>query len=636
MIRQSKIAVEEHYKYIVRTLSQTCKDIVAGSDVLEELQSGDSAALTQWSKAMIDEHGFEICTITDAKGIVLARAHSDQKGDSLANQAMVRAALQGKSTTGIVTSTVIPFSIRGCAPIVKEGAIIGTISIGDSLGTEDFVENLKRVSGLEVTVFRDDTRLMTTLTNKGTRVIGTKLGNPDIENSVLKRGQTEFRDLSIFGVPYKSSYWPVIDVENKIVGMWFVGLPVQKHLDERRQALFLGLAVTLCITLCLIGLSIFASRRLTRPIKEVTAFSQAIAKGDLNASLQTQATDEVGTLAASMRHMAAALKDRITESEQKGREAAEQGRKAQEAMAEAHTAKEFLEVEHNAVLTAADHVNQVVNRLSAATEHLSTQIEQARRGTEVQRERVSQSAAAMTEMNSTVMEVAKNAGIAAEESDRAREKATHGADIVQHSVRSINAVQEDTEKLHKNMEALGHQVESISTIMTVISDIADQTNLLALNAAIEAARAGDAGRGFAVVADEVRKLAEKTMEATKEVGSAISGIQAGARQSITAVEETTGNLNTATGLARNSGDALTEIVEEVNATAVKVSSIATAAEEQSAASEEISQALEEINRMAEENASSMYQSAQAISDLVQQAQELRILVSQLSERDARK
>jgi methyl-accepting chemotaxis protein len=288
------------------------------------------------------------------------------------------------------------------------------------------------------------------------------------------------------------------------------------------------------------------------------------------------------------------------------------------------------------ILTAADQIKQVVNRLSAATEQLSTQIEQASRGTEAQRERVSLSATAMVEMNSTVMEVAKNAGVAAEGSDRARAKATQGADIVQNSVRSINAVQEDTEKLRRNMENLGHQAESISTIMTVISDIADQTNLLALNAAIEAARAGEAGRGFAVVADEVRKLAEKTMAATKEVGDAISGVQTGTRQSIAAVEQTTGNLNTATGLVQESGEALAGIVEEVVDTAAQVGSIATAAEEQSAASEEISHSLEEINRMADENASAMRQSAKAVSDLAQQTLELQTLVHQLTEMNAKK
>ncbi|MDR1242734.1 MAG: methyl-accepting chemotaxis protein [Deltaproteobacteria bacterium] len=635
MVKQSRTVVDEYYKIIAANFLDANESFATDATMLTKLHSGDVAALAQWSKAVMRESSADLCTITDDKGIVLVRAHSDAKGDSLANQDTVRAALRGKSASGIVVSQAIPLSIRTCVPIMRNDAIVGTLSLGVSIATESFVDGLKRLSGLEVTLFRGDTRIMSTITDNGKRVIGTKLGNPGIEDAVLKRKQTEFRDLAIFGVPYKTAYWPVIDVENKIIGMWFVGLPIQKYMDERSQALFLGLAAMLCITLCLVGVGVFFGKRLARPIKEVTAFSRAVAEGNLNASLQTRATDEVGTLAASMRRMVENLKDRIAESEQKGREAVEQGRKAQEAMVEANEAKESAEAGHKAILDAAGQIDQVVNRLSAATEQLSAHIEQSGRGTETQRERVSRSATAMAEMNSTVMEVAKNAGIAAEGSDRARAKAAQGADIVQNSVRSINAVQEDTEKLRKNMENLGHQAESISTIMTVISDIADQTNLLALNAAIEAARAGEAGRGFAVVADEVRKLAEKTMAATKEVGNAIGGVQTGTKQSIAAVEQTTGNLNTATGLVQNSGEALAGIVEEVSATAAQVSSIATAAEEQSVASEEISHSLEEINRMADENASAMRQSGEAVADLAQQAQELRTLVCRLTDMNIR-
>ena len=116
---------------------------------------------------------------------------------------------------------------------------------------------------------------------------------------------------------------------------------------------------------------------------------------------------------------------------------------------------------------------------------------------------------AMEQMNMAVLDISKNAGDAAANSDNMRNTATDGQNIVEQVVSSISQVQKNSMDLRADMEKLSDEAQSINRIMTVISDIADQTNLLALNAAIEAARAGDAGRGFAVVADEVRKLAEK-------------------------------------------------------------------------------------------------------------------------------
>ena len=165
------------------------------------------------------------------------------------------------------------------------------------------------------------------------------------------------------------------------------------------------------------------------------------------------------------------------------------------------------------------------------------------------------------------------------------------------------------------MGLLGKQAEGIGQILNVITDIADQTNLLALNAAIEAARAGDAGRGFAVVADEVRKLAEKTMEATKEVGEAVQGIQGGTRKHILHVEETAGTIEKATDLARKSGDAMRELVELSGETTTQVQSIATASEQQSAASETIHASLEDINQISSSTAEAMEHAVLALNNL---------------------
>ena len=167
--------------------------------------------------------------------------------------------------------------------------------------------------------------------------------------------------------------------------------------------------------------------------------------------------------------------------------------------------------------------------------------------------------------------------------------------------------------------------------MSVISDIADQTNLLALNAAIEAARAGDAGRGFAVVADEVRKLAEKTMASTHDVGGAIGAIQQSVSQSLSAMDKALHEVETATLFANQSGDALRQIVTNVEASADQVGAIATASEEQSAASEEINHSITQVNEMSNQTAQAMGEAAQAVAELARQAQALNQLITEMKQ-----
>jgi len=72
------------------------------------------------------------------------------------------------------------------------------------------------------------------------------------------------------------------------------------------------------------------------------------------------------------------------------------------------------------------------------------------------------------------------------------------------------------------MQEIREANQRITGIVSLIDTIAFQTNLLALNAAVEAARAGEHGRGFAVVAAEVRSLAQKAAEAARDINSVVS------------------------------------------------------------------------------------------------------------------
>ena len=401
-----------------------------------------------------------------------------------------------------------------------------------------------------------------------------------------------------------------------------------KVFNDSRSMVIGMLIVVLLISVVLMAFIIRNTlRQLGKDPGELNAIAHRVVDGDYNID---DGGKKMGVYGAIV-EMVNALKRNIENAQRESENAKEQSRKAREAMEQAEAASTEAQSKTEAMLTAADKLEQVGGVVSSASTQLSAQIEQSDRGAVESAQRLSEAATAMNEMNATVQEVARNAGSASTASAETKQKAEAGAEVVAKAVHSIEQVHQMSLELKGDMAQLNEHAQDITRIMNVISDIADQTNLLALNAAIEAARAGEAGRGFAVVADEVRKLAEKTMASTQDVGNAIKAIQESTAKSMTGVDNAVERIGEANELASRSGAALEEIVATVEATGDQVNAIATASEEQSAASEEINQSIVQVNDMSRQTAEAMGEAAKAVSELAAQAQTLTELIRELKQ-----
>ena len=335
------------------------------------------------------------------------------------------------------------------------------------------------------------------------------------------------------------------------------------------------------------GIAFWLGRSISHRLCSVADYAERIAAKDLTvATLDIKGGDEIAQIARSMTAMNGALRQIIGD------------------------------------------VSSATNEVAGAATQISASNEQMAAGMTEQTREIEQICGAVTEMSASVEEVAARAGNASANAQSSGQTAREGGKIVTRTIRGMHAIDEAVAGSAASVQELGRRGEQIGAIIQTINDIADQTNLLALNAAIEAARAGEHGRGFAVVADEIRKLAERTTEATEEVGESISAIQNETAHAVRRMEAGAATVQEGVALAGKAGESLERIVVGAESLTSAVVSIATSAEEQAVASNHVSEAIEKIRAVVQQSNVGTQQAAAAAHQLNVKSEELNRLVTQ--------
>ncbi len=201
----------------------------------------------------------------------------------------------------------------GYYELVKAGNLMA-LKKGEHYLTNDFIDNIKEDTGLEITIFYNDIRMITTLYSNNKRITGSKM-NSAIKKDVLENGYSKFYDdVRIEEERFFAYYLPVHNGSENIIGAICILKPAnQIHSKFAKQVIPL-IAMIIAGVVIITYLNYLYFGKLNKNFKHIRNFLGEVTGGNLKAEMNREALareDEIGDAAKASVNMQRSLRNLI-------------------------------------------------------------------------------------------------------------------------------------------------------------------------------------------------------------------------------------------------------------------------------------------------------------------------------------
>ena len=475
--------------------------------------------------------------------------------------------------------------------------------------SESLVDRIKGNTGMDVTFFYGDTRIMTSAVDAGgNRILNSKAGDRIVEK-VLQGGESYFSHaVSIEGTLNYGYFIPVYQngSTDEIIGMIFVGTDKQEKDAVINKILgTISMAVCAVMILCIaIGMKLATS--MSRNIRSSIEVVGKVADGDLNVWVEDKLLgrhDEIGDLSRVTITLRDAMKATIQEISQNAKRLLD--------------ASELLGTAADQTNGTMDHVRMAVNQI---VENSTEQAQNSQNTSEHMRIMGEN----ITETSAEVELLDDNAASMQQSSEKAAETLNNLRNINIEVERIIGEVQEQTNRTNDS-------VQKIHEATAFITSIAEETNLLSLNASIEAARAGESGRGFGVVADQIKKLSEQSNESSKEIEETAKTLSEDSAKAVEIMQQMQEIIMNQSASMQDTQKVVEEVIAQIGSSMQSIRQIKESTGHLENSRNEVLQAVSELSEIVQGNVDSTKKTYDETEEVVDTFKQVYVSAEQLRE-----
>lgn len=441
-----------------------------------------------------------------------------------------------------------------------------------------FIDDIAAKTGIEVTFFYNDTRLVTSLKDAdGKRILGSKAGDFLVEN-VLQDGNEVFTNrVLVDGTFYFGYYVPVHqNNSDEIIGMVFAGMPVKEiYASLNLITMIFTVAILVILVIAVIG-CLLVSRGIAKSIRNSMDVVKQISEGNLNVEIEQSMLDrkdEAGALSCNTQTLIDNLSAMIGKISNNTMTLNASSEEMNAAAGQAGNAVGNINDDLHNMLTGAVEQTGNAQNIKNSIHNMNIHLEK----TLGEVDHLSDETKAMLDARNDV------------------DKSLNQLDA------SNQDVMTEVENIQKQTQQNNESVEKIIAAVSYISDIADQTNLLSLNASIEAARAGETGKGFAVVAEEIGKLANQSNEASTEISELVNLLSYNSSQTMDIMDSVQDAMNDQTKKLVETANIFKQLQEHVSHVADGVDAIRDATIQLGKETDEIGKDIKNLSDIAQRN-----------------------------------